>query len=260
MIYNSDGKRNRSNIIKEENTLTVILKESNNNDPKQEIANPIGKNGILFFDKDDKLFKKQKTNTLFGKPQDGKNPFFKQDSHDPSILNRNKLNILDSENKSEDEDDEMMTRTMSLSSTDIVEFNKRLASFDSKHHQSTFFKSLGKAPETISSNHKTESFLAHPSTNLVTQSTRGDEFIYDLEIVSNRNEKEIIKVSFQPSKGFNIPSKLPNPFDRVSRDLFFNQHKFTLDYQNGYAPIAIQAQQEDDFSYKDHFIRRYPFL
>jgi hypothetical protein len=65
----------------------------------------------------------------------------------------------------------------------------------------------------------------------------GDEFINDLEIVSNRNEKENIKVSFQPNKVFAPPKTIPNSFDKKYRDDLFNTSEYTIDYQNGYAPI-----------------------
>lgn len=220
------------------------------------LAKITSENGNLFSIQVEKLVKKQKTMSLSDKPPSERIPFFSKLPVHPIDLNRNNINISEANNESEDEDDEKKPRIMTLSSFDIKEFNKKLTSFESKKYLSTFLNSGINVAQPLFPAIKTEPFLAESGQGLVPNSTLSEEFIYDLEIVSNRNEKEIIKVSFQPSKGFNCPSKLPNAFDRSARDEFFNQHNFTLDYQNGYAPIAIQAQQETEFSYKDHFIRR----
>ncbi len=81
------------------------------------------------------------------------------------------------------------------------------------------------------------------------------EFKYDLELVTNENHKEKIKVTFQPGKGTFI-SEIPNPFDKEARESYFKQFSFNLDYRSGYAPIAIQAQQEQELNYKQHFIKK----
>jgi hypothetical protein len=82
-----------------------------------------------------------------------------------------------------------------------------------------------------------------------------EEFKHELELVTNQNQKEKIKVTFQPGK-VNLLTEIPNPFDKEAREEFFRQFNFTMDYRSGYAPIAIQAQQEQEMNYKHHFIKK----
>ena len=82
------------------------------------------------------------------------------------------------------------------------------------------------------------------------------DFGFDLDIISNFNEKEKIKISYQPGKLAPIDSKnIPNLIDFNLRDEFYRQFNFITDYRSGYTPIEVQDQQEKEFSYKNHFIR-----
>ncbi|KRX03609.1 WD40-repeat-containing domain [Pseudocohnilembus persalinus] len=98
-----------------------------------------------------------------------------------------------------------------------------------------------------------------------------------LEIVANNNQKITIEVNINPfasaassGMGRKTQDKTKDPleniinrFDKETRDLYFGMIPFTKDYKQGYEPINIQQQQEQDLrknttidQEKNHFIRK----
>jgi len=138
----------------------------------------------------------------------------------------------------------------------ILDFQKKYRLYSTEEKRKQFFASYkpGKKVNEIPSifDVKFTSIKAEPENHSVVS-----DFTYDLELVTNKNEREKIKVSFQPGK-VNMVGQVPNKMDTNARDSFFKQFHFTTDYRSGYAPIDIQAKQEEkEFSYKDHFIKKY---
>jgi len=81
------------------------------------------------------------------------------------------------------------------------------------------------------------------------------DFVYDLNIITNQNQKEVIKVSFPPGK-FDVFGEIPNPMNKEARQSFYRQFNFKTEHRSGYAPIDVQDTQEKEFSYKNHFIKK----
>jgi hypothetical protein len=140
----------------------------------------------------------------------------------------------------------------------IKNFMKRVNSHENKEFRKAFYASYTKDENKIQEENIEFPKLPIDGTFDMEIPKSQKEFIYDLEIVTNQNQKERIKVTFQAGKSAPTYKKIPNPVDKSLKDEFFNQFNFTMDYRSGYAPIAIQEQQEaKEFTYKDHFIRKY---
>jgi len=137
----------------------------------------------------------------------------------------------------------------------IKQVNKELNSKKTKGNRAKFYASYNQDDDDEKKNpRKTLPTFALGSGDGDDEKPRKD-FIYDLEIVSNKNKREKIKVSFHPGK-VDVFSEIPNPIDKEARNSFFRQFNFTTEYRSGYAPIDIQTLQEKEFSYKNHFIKK----
>ena len=141
----------------------------------------------------------------------------------------------------------------------MAEFNRKWNSKEEVNRRKTFYDSFKPIPDKDKLSPLSDLDFLH--TTQPTGNTKlGEDFIYDLEIITNKNEKEKIKVSFQPGKASSTIEKVPNKMDIEAREEFFSALNFTTDYRSGYAPIDVQekqAKQEKEFSYKDHFIKKY---
>jgi len=141
----------------------------------------------------------------------------------------------------------------------ILDFQKKYRLYSTEEKRKQFFASF-KPEERINKNAsifdmKFSAVNMEPENHSVMS-----DFTYDLELVTNKNEREKIKVSFQPGK-VSMVGQITNKMDTDARDKFFKQFNFITDYRSGYAPIDIQAKQEEkEFSYKDHFIKKYNFF
>ena len=135
------------------------------------------------------------------------------------------------------------------------EYYQRYSLADEEENRKAFYSSYQQDPPKP----KADSFYDYKFSSKVPPSEKTkirDDFIHDIEIVNNQNERERVKISFQPGK-LNVVDKIPNKMDFSAREAFFNQFNFTKDYRSGYTPIDIQANQEKELTYRDHFIKKY---
>jgi len=137
----------------------------------------------------------------------------------------------------------------------ILEFQRKYRLYSTDEKKKQFFASFQPGEKTSKSASIFD--VKFPVKSAETEaSAASKDFTYDLELVTNKNEREKIKVSFQPGK-VNMVGQITNKMDSESRDKYFRQFHFITDYRSGYAPIDIQAKQEEkEFSYKDHFIKK----